>query len=193
MTLESCATFCKSYKYFGTEYGGECYCGDSLAPSSASAPLADCNMVCTGNALEYCGAGNRLELYIKNSTASSSSGTTATATTTAAPPPSGPTQPATVSVAGATWNWKNCYTEATAGRALSSTSYAADDVSLESCATFCGAYSYFGTEYGRECYCGNAFAAGSVVAPAADCNMKCSGNANEYCGAGSRLSVYAKQ
>jgi hypothetical protein len=37
-----------------------------------------------------------------------------------------------VSVAGATWNWKNCYTEATAGRALSSTSYAADDVSLES-------------------------------------------------------------
>jgi hypothetical protein len=185
MTLESCAAFCKNYKYFGAEYAGECYCGDSLAASSASAPLSDCSMVCTGNPLEYCGAGNRLELYINNST-----GTT---TTTATPPPAGPTQPATVTASGTTWKWMNCYTEATTGRALSSTSYAADTVTLESCATFCSAYAYFGTEYARECYCGNSFAAGSVVAAATDCSFKCAGNATEYCGAGSRLSVYAKQ
>ncbi|KAH8908759.1 hypothetical protein BR93DRAFT_502707 [Coniochaeta sp. PMI_546] len=188
MTLESCATFCKNYKYFGAEYGGECYCGDSLASSSASAPLSDCNMVCTGNPLEYCGAGNRLELYINNST-----GTATTSSTAATATATGPTQPATVSASGTTWAWKNCYTEATTGRALSSTSYAADTVTLESCATFCSAYSYFGTEYGRECYCGNSFAAGSVVAAATDCSFKCAGNANEYCGAGSRLSVYARQ
>lgn len=192
MTLESCATFCKNYKYFGTEYGGECYCGDSLASSSASAPLGDCNMVCTGNPLEYCGAGNRLELYINNTTGTATA-SGASATTTATSPPTGPTQPATVSAAGTTWKWTDCYTEATTGRALSSTSYAADTVTLESCATFCSAYAYFGTEYGRECYCGNSFAAGSVVAPAADCSFKCAGNANEYCGAGSRLSVYVKQ
>jgi hypothetical protein len=36
-------------------------------------------------------------------------------------------------------------------RALSADSYAADDMTLESCASFCSAYSYFGTEYGREC------------------------------------------
>lgn len=195
MTLESCATFCKNYRYFGTEYGAECYCGDSLAPSSASAALSDCSMVCTGNPLEFCGAGNRLELYVNNSTGtatSSSSSSTAASTATAAQQ-AGPTQPATVSASGTTWKFRSCYTEATTGRALSGTSYAADTVTLESCATFCSAYAYFGTEYARECYCGNDFGAGAVVAPAGDCSFGCAGNAGEYCGAGSRLSAYARQ
>lgn len=190
MTLESCATFCKSYKYFGTEYGGECYCGDTLASTSTSALLSDCNMVCSGNPLEYCGAGNRLELYINNSTATGTVTGPAVTTTAAS---TGPTQPATVAVSGVTWKWKSCYTEATTGRALSSTTYAGDAVTLESCATFCSGYAYFGTEYGRECYCGNSFAAGSVATAAGECSMKCAGDANEFCGAGSRLSVYAKQ
>lgn len=64
-------------------------------------------------------------------------------------------------------------------------------MTLESCAAFCSGYTYFGVEYARECYCGNSFGAGSVVAPATDCNFPCAGNSTEYCGAGNRLSVYA--
>ena len=43
-------------------------------------------------------------------------------------------------------------------------------------------------------YCGDSFNAGSVPAPGGsnDCNMLCSGNNLQYCGAGNRLSVYEK-
>lgn len=38
--------------------------------------------------------------------------------------------------------------------------------------------------------CGNSFAAGATNASATDCNMPCSGDSSEYCGAGDRLNVY---
>lgn len=64
MTLESCAKFCDGSKYFGTEYGRECYCGNVLQQGSVKAPNQDdCNFPCAGDGSEYCGAGNRLELY----------------------------------------------------------------------------------------------------------------------------------
>jgi hypothetical protein len=43
-----------------------------------------------------------------------------------------------------------CYTETTNGRALSSTSYADDALTLELCQSACQGYDYFGLEYGRE-------------------------------------------
>ena len=48
----------------------------------------------------------------------------------------------------------------------------------------------FGLEYGRECYCGDELAAGSVKAPETDCTFPCSGSSTELCGAGFRLNVY---
>ncbi|RDL33881.1 WSC containing protein [Venustampulla echinocandica] len=68
MTVEICAAFCAtgSFQVMGVEYGGECYCG-SLTQFSASgsvvAPDSECSMLCAGNSTEYCGAGNRLDLY----------------------------------------------------------------------------------------------------------------------------------
>ena len=82
-------------------------------------------------------------------------------------------------------------TEATNIRALSKATTASDTMTLELCQTFCQGYSYFGAEYGRECYCGDSFNAGSVLAPASDCSMVCANNPYEYCGAGNRLSAYA--
>ena len=77
-------------------------------------------------------------------------------------------------------------------RALNAATFAADSMTLEACATYCAGYTYFGTEYARECYCGYSFNLGSASAPATDCSFTCMGNALEYCGAGLRLSVYAK-
>ncbi len=65
-------------------------------------------------------------------------------------------------------------------------------MTLEACQAFCSAYQYFGVEYSRECYCGDSFNTGSVGAPATDCSMTCMGAPFEYCGAGNRLSVYAR-
>lgn len=172
MTLETCATFCAGYKYFATEYSAECYCGNTLHSTSANVSLSDCSMTCAGNPLQYCGGPNRIELYEQDAIV--------------APP--APSQPTTV---GTSWTFHNCMTEGSAGRALGAETYASDSMTLESCAAFCQGYAYFGTEYARECFCGNSFGAGSVAAAAGDCSMTCSGNAGNFCGAGNRLSVYA--
>ena len=68
MTLEMCASECSSFPYWATEYGRECYCGNTLDASSTPASEGDCNMICAGDKYEYCGAGDRLELYYANTT-----------------------------------------------------------------------------------------------------------------------------
>jgi hypothetical protein len=172
MTNEQCATFCSRFKYFGTEYASECYCGDYLASSSEVAPLEDCNMPCAGDASEYCGAGNRLELYMDPDATGGA-----------------PEQPA----AAGDFVWLGCQTEATASRALSEAATADDAMTNDLCAEFCAGYEYFGTEYSRECYCGNTLNEGSLEAPATECRMLCSGSDVQYCGGPSRLSTYVKK
>ncbi|KAG5931668.1 hypothetical protein E4U53_001660 [Claviceps sorghi] len=174
MTLEKCAKFCSAYVYWGTEYGRECYCGNSLDKTSAAAPIGDCSMVCGGDASEYCGAGNRLELY---STTSAPAMPTPTATLMHKPtvPP---------------YTLVGCWTEGNGVRALGQGSTVSDKMSNEACAVFCRNYKYFGTEYGSECYCGSYLADSSKSAPIEECNMACSGDGYEYCGASSRLELY---
>lgn len=128
-------------------------------------------MPCAGNQTQICGNNNRLSIY--------SNGI-----------PAQLAIPGTPEVVG-NYNAYQCMTEATYGRALSGPAYTdAVGMTLESCATFCNGYKYFGTEYGQECYCGNYFNAGSVVASNNDCSMVCAGRADELCGAGSRLTTY---
>lgn len=169
MTNEKCAGFCSKYRYFGTEYGSECYCGSYLAESSKKAPLEDCSMTCSGDEFEYCGASSRLELYMNDEIVGGA-----------------PEQPAAVG----NYSLVGCQTEGNGTRALPASSTASDTMDNTACATFCAGYEYFGTEYGRECYCGNELAASSLEAPATECHMLCAGNSKEYCGASNRLSVY---
>ena len=103
---------CTGFDYWATEYGRECYCGNSLAASSQEAPIGECNMLCSGNPLEFCGAGNRLELYSTTATRPSSS-TSTTSTSSSA------TATGTLGIkptVGA-YTFVGCQTEATSGRA----------------------------------------------------------------------------
>ncbi|ELQ37188.1 hypothetical protein M0657_004522 [Pyricularia oryzae] len=188
MTLETCMGNCTGFAYFGTEYGRECYCGNSLHPSSGPADLADCNMQCSGNLLQYCGAGDRIELYknaaIPTTTISLPPIPTATAT------PSH--QPTVTAVDGGVWSFQECRTEATEGRALTGNAYFDDAMTLEACASACTAFTFFGVEYGRECYCGDSFGEGSVEAAETDCSFPCPGDGAQLCGAGVRLSTYRR-
>jgi hypothetical protein len=118
--------------------------------------------------LEICGAGLRLSTYALTN------------------PTAGPSNPPTVGA----YHYFGCQTEGTYSRALSEYATAYDTMTLESCAADCAGYTYFGTEYGRECYCGDYFNAGSVPAPAGECDFMCAGDSMEYCGAGLRLTVY---
>ncbi|KAH8201579.1 hypothetical protein TruAng_004271 [Truncatella angustata] len=122
------------------------------------------------------------------------SGIRAVATTstssTASASPTAPSQPKAIG----NYIFYGCQTEATNVRALSAYNYANDTMTLESCQAFCSAKgsTYFGTEYGRECYCGDKFGTGSVAAPVSDCSQLCAGDKLQFCGNGNRLSVYVK-
>ncbi|KAH8797370.1 putative glyoxal oxidase precursor [Xylogone sp. PMI_703] len=215
-TVKNCVDTCDSHNYIyaGLEYGGECWCGNAFGVGSVPTVASACSMTCNDNQSEFCGAGNILNVYSKNgvvtlpissttSTVTSTStnwtngtmtrttSTTSMTMTTSTIPSFSPTGPAIKQTVGS-WVFQGCYTEATNTRALSQKTYANDSMTLESCATFCAGSLMFGIEYGRECYCGNALNAGSVLAQnQADCNFPCAGDGSEYCGAGNRLEIYA--
>ena len=206
MTLESCASFCSGFSMFGVEYGRECYCGSTLRTGSVKATnQADCSFTCPGDGTEFCGAGNRLQLYAYNSTSESSSSSSVStslsnsetaaiaasvtsSSSSTVPTPTGPTIVPSVGL----YNYMGCFTEATNARALGAALHPSDVNTIAACAAACSAYQYFGAEYGRECWCGDSFAAGSVLTSDSDCSMTCAGDSTSYCGAGNRLSVYVK-
>lgn len=179
MTAETCETFCSKdgFKYMGVEYGRECYCGHTLNTGSVATNSSDCDKVCGGNQWEICGGGSRLNMFQMNSTIYKA-----------------PAVP-TVYAGDATFGYLGCYTEATSGRALSGKSYSDNkNMTAQACEAYCGStYTYFGVEYGQECYCGNQLNAGSVVAKESDCSKLCTGDTLQYCGAGSRLNVFKRK
>lgn len=198
LTIEKCAAACSKYAYFGTEYSGECYCGNSF---NAGAVLATgdndvdkgCSMTCNGDQSQYCGGPNRLTAYRKNATATNidiASSTLPSSSTAALSTPTGPSVPNDI----AGYSYQGCYTEGTSSRALTGLQNPVPGAKLtnENCGAACMKYTYFGTEYSGECYCGNTLAAGSVLAASRDCSMTCNGNATQFCGGPNRLTLYKK-
>ncbi|KAF1360847.1 heme peroxidase, partial [Lizonia empirigonia] len=166
MTVEKCAAFCNPYKFFGLEYGRECYCGNVQNAASVSASASDCNMPCSGDSTQTCGAGQRLSLY----------------KTVGWSPPANP------AVDG--YDYLGCYSEATPNRALSDSSTQSDSMTVQMCAASCQGSVFFGLEFGRECHCGSAINKGSIPQPAGDCSLLCPGNTKTLCGASQRLNIY---
>lgn len=86
LSVERCTAACagQGFAIAGVEYGqglefyhlmtvenanniSECFCGDALdndsGPVGGVPELSGCNMLCTGNTLEFCGGPNRLNIY----------------------------------------------------------------------------------------------------------------------------------
>jgi len=190
MTLDACAKFCNQWQYFGAEYGRECFCGQYLARGSRAANETDCNQPCAGNKTQTCGAAMRISLYQNQ----------------VGPGPSNPTSVVSNNTMGNS-GYMGCFSEVGGAggsyRTLSQASLANDHMTLELCEDFCinsgiklqpkapAPFTYWGTEYGRECYCDNSLRLGSQEYPDEDCqNMACAGNINEFCGGPMRLSLY---
>ncbi|KAL8765358.1 MAG: hypothetical protein Q9209_007544 [Squamulea sp. 1 TL-2023] len=100
VSVEACGVACAQYTYFGVEYSGECYCGNTIQAGSAmvagnTPAITQCNMVCNADKNEYCGGPNRLNMYKKGiettsstarpSTTSASSTTPSSAASTSKP------------------------------------------------------------------------------------------------------------
>ncbi|KAF5367856.1 hypothetical protein D9757_013694 [Collybiopsis confluens] len=78
-------------------------------------------------------------------------------------------------------------------RTLSAASIPAiGNMTLETCAAFCGSvdYIYAGVEFAKECYCDSTIQLPSVAVPLSDCNSPCAGNASEICGGAESILIY---
>ncbi|KAF4631378.1 hypothetical protein G7Y89_g6752 [Cudoniella acicularis] len=169
------------------------YCGNSLGPGSVVAPVTDCSFTCPGNPYEYCGAGNRLDLYMLNGTIPSTPVRAASPTSTSS------TSSVSISITAPTatgipagWTYYGCYVDGLNGRILTHGQPDNAQNTLQLCVQTCAnlGYTIAGAEYAEECYCDDAiYNGGALAANQADCNMPCPGNPSEDCGAGNRLSL----
>jgi hypothetical protein len=128
-------------------------------------------MTCSGNAGEFCGAGNRLNTYFSSDSSKLSAA------------------PASPAVVGS-YNYLECVVDSP--RLLPKLLVAADTMTVETCLGLAqsSGYLYAGLEYSRECWVGNALLSPLTVASPTDCNMPCMGALGELCGGSSRLSLY---
>lgn len=166
-TVETCIAACakSGYTLAGVEFGGECWCDNTLHNGGGPAPDGNtgCNLACTGNAAEICGGSNRLSVYT----------------------------PATLGWQSLGCYTDNVQTRTLKTSVQISGGGAA--MTVEMCQGACNAagFTLAGVEYAAECYCDKAVENGGVPATDGRCNMACNGNANEICGGPNGLSVYS--
>ncbi|KAK4445270.1 putative fungistatic metabolite [Podospora aff. communis PSN243] len=178
MSEAVCKAFCttggNAYSLWATEYGGECYCADSLSQGSFPTFATDCSVDCPGQVGEKCGGGNRLSLY-------GSSATPPAVTYNPYPPPAVSTIQAVA-----------CYEEPVGGRALSGDMTSSNSMTPEACGSYClnRGFKKFGLEFERECWCDNVVNGTVSTAVPSECYMNCTGDATQICGGPDRLSVW---
>lgn len=184
-TLDTCAAAARANNlaYFGVEYGAECFAGNTIASSASSGSTA-CTMKCGGDASgkTTCGGSNAISLFKNDAYVPGSNKQVVSVKT---------------STSSATYQYAGCYTDA-AGQKRTLTDYFFSDskMTVEMCANACfgRGYSFAGTEYANECYCGGVVKNGAVLAGGGDgeYSMRCAGETGEFCGAGGRITVYER-
>jgi WSC domain len=154
MTVAACTSACQAAGYVlaGVEYGDECWCDNTFTNGGTTAPqtpdgLSGCSKLCNGNLSEYCGGANRLDVYDFNNAI-------ATITTSATQSGTSATQTPAIKPTVGTYTYYGCQTEGNGTRALGGAATTSDTMTLEVCEAFCTSFTYWGTEYGRECESG---------------------------------------
>ncbi|CZS94127.1 uncharacterized protein RAG0_04170 [Rhynchosporium agropyri] len=161
-TVGNCVRACSNlgYAFAGLEFGQQCFCGTTRLnnPPGGQTP----NIPCTGNAAQFCGGSSILQVY------------------TGTPSP----QPLTSSFGNG-----QCVADNTNNvRTLSVSMGTSSTMTPAACRSLCVGYTYFGVEYGSECWCDNTFATGSVMSTV--CTMTCSGDNMQFCGGSYALNMY---
>lgn len=163
MTVDSCQSLCEGERFYGVEYGTECYCGTILGNGAYQVPDSACNVPCGGNLSQTCGGGNLLSLYKNNFTSQ---------------------RPR--------YDYQNvgCYAEPAGSRALDRV-HQVRLMTVNKCLTLCSYawFPYAGLEFGNECWCG--YTLNAAAQPSNEsCSMPCAGNASETCGGSAMLDLY---
>ncbi|GFZ50872.1 Endo-1,3-alpha-glucanase agn1 [Saitozyma sp. JCM 24511] len=177
LTTGYCAQYCSKagYSYAGTQYGDEvrlrshhlqCWCGNSY-PSSRAVSSSSCNMACAGDSTSTCGGFYYINIL------------SLTTTTT------------TVTTATSSYTALGCYTDSGSPRLLTGASTSSSSMTAAVCSSFCSAsgYTYFGTEYSTQCFCGNSLDS-SKATSSSTCSYACGGDSSSKCGGFYAISVY---
>ncbi|CAM9489433.1 unnamed protein product [Ectocarpus fasciculatus] len=174
MTAEYCADFCQGSTYFATQFGYECWCSSSGDSPDAQGESSGCNISCSGDSSETCGGSYAMSVYEY-----SDDDDTPTPVT---PTPSGDGDYESV----------GCFKDDSSDRVLSGDSVTSSNsfMTPEYCADFCEGSTYFGTEYGFECFCSSGGDSPDTLGDASNCDMDCSGDSSETCGGFNAIQVY---
>jgi hypothetical protein len=194
MTLQQCAEFCAGYDYFGVEYMWECYCGNTFEGGSVKKEDADCNMLCGGEQCNFCGAGNRLSVYMAGDAPPPSSDTPTPSQDPDPTPTPSPTAAVPTDIPDG-WDYYGCWIDNAQGRILAYQTADNPELTQASCVAACAAkgYSIAGMQYYTQCFCGNEVVNGGKLADNENqCNTPCGGNANQMCGGPNRFTIYSK-
>ncbi|CAM9680684.1 unnamed protein product [Pylaiella littoralis] len=165
MTAAFCSLLCSGSPFFGTQYGKECWCGDDSSAQILSANgVTTCRDSCSGDSSETCGDYYAMSVYSR-----------------------GDAIPAT---ADDTFTFLGCYADSKDSRSMAKEAVS-DDMTAALCAALCGDYPFFGTQYGKECWCGGDDAEAIFEANGAgSCKYHCPGDSSEICGGYDAMSVY---
>ena len=167
LTAEVCLDYCKNFKYAGTTGGSWCCCGNELK-RTVLYPSASCDIKCAGDQNQSCGGNG---MYSVNS-------------------------PETNVYAIETPQEfvGQCLedgTDSDNSRIIDRSGFKGQfgDLTIEKCIGLCKGYAYAAVQYAEECWCGNRLNRMKIL-PDSDCNMKCTGDQTQYCGADKKLNLY---
>lgn len=186
MTVSLCTAACKSknFLYAGLEYAQECCmyrssyllalnsmksgCGNAILNGGAAA-ASGCTAACKGNATEYCGGSNRLNVYqfgtvsttssaatssstqsTSQSSSSSIAATSSSSTTSLSSSSSSSSAVSSATGIPAGWQYKGCYVDNANGRVIPNGQPASQTNSVAQCVNACqtAGYTVAGMEYG---------------------------------------------
>ncbi|XP_054269533.1 uncharacterized protein LOC128990907 isoform X2 [Macrosteles quadrilineatus] len=170
LTPDMCNEHCrgKGFSYAGTQYSFECFCSKTKPSDEKKELESDCNSKCAGDDSKTCGGNNRLAVF-----------------TTGFPDPTESGVDVLLSL--------GCFKDSHANRFLSGhrQDFPGTLTNIK-CVKLCKnkGFHYAGTEYGKECHCGNRKPSYREYASDEECSKRCEGDINQLCGGNWRLSIF---
>ncbi|CAE6412617.1 unnamed protein product [Rhizoctonia solani] len=92
------------------------------------------------------------------------------------------------------WEAQGCITDAEAPNRVLSDHHTDTGMNTASCIKSCAAngYKLAGTQFGKECWCGNSLAAAGGAGQSSNgCDMSCAGDASQVCGGNYHMNLFA--
>ncbi|XP_060850898.1 uncharacterized protein LOC132929522 [Rhopalosiphum padi] len=170
LTPKHCVYSChiRRYPYAALISSRECLCSSTKPSDEAKTGDDMCTTPCSGSSEYTCGGNNGINVYSS----------------------------------GLEWktdtighNYLGCYEENQNNRIFNGYSRSYSVNTPEFCSSLCYkfGYTYFGVTYKSECFCGNQSPNEPKFPKVEDkqCNTKCTGDANQFCGGGWRMGVFS--